>query len=123
VGVAQLVELLVVVQAVVGSSPIAHPSLSSGNRLILGIHAKLSQASAPSICWRKCAPDLPDDGISRGTGLQKRCLARVIDRCSPNARGGDRWLLAFLAGPPLIGFLAEHTGALGALTATAGSSR
>ena len=58
VGVAQLVELLVVVQAVGGSSPLAHPpkylviaDYQSGGA---SGQPKVS-INCPSICWRACS--------------------------------------------------------------------
>src|SRR5436305_14541414 len=57
VGVAQLVELLVVVQAVGGSSPLAHPSRKLGICTVIRVVATTSAAAASPEVQRKCEHD------------------------------------------------------------------
>jgi hypothetical protein len=79
VGVAQLVELLVVVQAVAGSSPVVHPKLL----LIDGLPK--SPVGVVLVCLKHLSFGVHDKGTSSGQRLTNRLTTQDDDfkfRCT-----------------------------------------
>ena len=85
VGVAQLVELLVVVQAVGGSSPLAHPSESPAERGFLRFRGRSTGAGSPQIPPPTCR--MPGTAAEPGKARSAIGARNLRGRPEPADRG------------------------------------